>query len=185
MRRTAGLGLAFMAVLAGCGGGGAGSGSGGGGQRSTPPLPSGWKVVTRGEIGVDVPSDWLVKPWEPTCGVKTPTVYLGPEGQLQRCTTTDPGALVVIGAYAYTGPVKPVITHINGMEATEVVVHQPVTQPLSGTVTNIWVRLVANTPTGIPLGLFVSAGESTTFPGGGPGVAEKIASTIHGTVGSS
>lgn len=188
MRRWAGIGLVVLAGLAGCsGGGGKGpSGSAANIPRTTPPLPNGWKEVkTRFEIAVDVPSDWPVVNWRSTCGVQTPTVYLGPEGQPPKCASFAPGAWVKIGAYAYTGPQKYTITHINGMEATKVVIQQPVTQPVAGTVTNIWVRLVANTPTGLPLGLFVSAGESPAFPGGGPGMAEKIVSTIHGTVGSS
>lgn len=189
MRRTASIGLVVLGVLTGCSGGGSGgTGSGGGsgaGHLTTPPLPAGWKTVSHEEIGVDVPADWTVKTWQPTCGVETPTVYLGPEGQLLRCTTTAPGALVKIGAYAYQGEQKPTVTHINGMEATEVVVTQAVTAPVAGTITNIWVRLVSNTPTGLPLGLFISAGESADFPGGGPGMAAKIAASIHATVGSS
>lgn len=185
MRRTAGIGLIGLAVLAGCSGGGGSGSNGGGAHLTTPPVPAGWKTVTHDEIGVDVPADWQVKPWESNCGVQSPTVFLGPQGRVTPCATAAPGTVVIIGAYAYAGVQKPVITHINGMEATEVVVHQTVTQPVAGTVTTIWIRLISGTPTGVPLGLFVYAGESTDFPGGGPGMAAKIVSTIHGTVASS
>lgn len=182
------LAATAMAAAA-CSGGGPGQGSGGGTgstARTTPPLPAGWKAVnTKYEIAVDVPADWRVMNWQATCGVQAPTVYIGPQGSPAKCTTYAVGTEVDIGAFAYQGTQKPVTTRINGMEAQEVVVHNPYAGPPSGEVTSIWVRLLSNTPTGTGLGLRVVAGESTAFPGGGPGLAAKIVSTIHGTVASS
>ena len=189
MRHRVGIVTVAMSVLvAGCAGGGGtgGSGSAPSAPRTTPALPAGWKAVnTKYEIAVDVPADWPVVPWTASCGVATPTVYIGPQGAPSKCTTYATGAEVVIGAFAYQGAQKPVTTTINGMTATEVVVHTPYAGPPAGTVTSIWVRLVSNTPTGVPLGIYVVAGESADFPGGGPGMAAKIVSTIHGTVASS
>lgn len=152
-------------------------------QPTVPPLPPGWKEVTHERFAVDVPADWTVTKWQPTCGVQAPTVYLGPEGErLDRCTTYAYGAQVDIGAFVYQGPQTPIHTEINGLDAYVVVTRTDVAGPPTGTVTRIWVKV---TSTVGALGLYIVSGESADFPGGGPGMAEKIEGTIHLAVAGS
>ena len=180
MRRARAAALAGLVVMTtgGCGGAG--------GNRPPPParttktavpLPSGWKTVTHEHFAVDVPVDWQVTKWQPTCGVASPTVYLGPQGmRLSRCTTRAYGAEVDLGAFGYQGTEPPVVTQLNGLKVYETVVHTSIPWPPQGTVTDIWMRVVSRVGT---LGIFVSAGESAAFPGGGPGMAAKIVHTVH------
>src|SRR5579862_2233403 len=182
VRSSAGVGLAvLMAVMTGgCAApGGAKAGSTGTLPTPvTPPVPAGWKTVLHNRFAIDVPADWQVMNWQQSCGVQTPTVYLGPEGQRfgYRCTMVANGAEVDIGAFAYQGSQRAVITHINGLQVDEVVTHSFVAGPPSGTVTEMWLHVLS--PVG-GLSFFLAVGESTALPGGGPGMAAKIVSTIH------
>jgi len=65
------------------------------------PIPAGWKTVTYHGVGVDVPRDWQVEPWRPTCGVETPTVFIGPAKPFAIACVSNPpeGAEVVLGAF--------------------------------------------------------------------------------------
>jgi hypothetical protein len=183
MRRIAGLGLVVLAMLAGCSSSHTTTSPNGltTGPLTVPPLPAGWKVVENQVVAVDVPSSWPVEHWQPTCGVTEPVLYLGPQGQLPTCTTFAPAAEVDLGAYAYGGAIKPVIIHLNGMEATEVTQHINLPGLPGKTGTIIWVRVI--TPN--PFGLRVFAGDTTDLPGGAPGMAKEIEKTIHSTQASS
>src|SRR6202035_105996 len=86
---------------------------------STPsPVPTGWKAVTYHGVGIDVPSDWLVEPWRLTCGVATPTVFIGPGQPLEMSCVAHPpqAALVVLGALPMRG-LNSVSTGLNGLMA--------------------------------------------------------------------
>jgi hypothetical protein len=147
-----------------------------GGSATTPVKPAGWKTVEGGGYAIYVPSSWTVGPWQPTCGVTVPTVYLGPQGQLPKCTTKALGAEADIGAYAYSGTQKPVTKTINGLTAYEVTTTVQVAGPPAGTVTEAWVRVYGPSH---PHGFYFYVGDSPDMPGGGPGMAEKIIDTIH------
>ncbi len=142
---------------------------------ASSPLPTGWKTVTYHGVGIDAPGDWLTEPWRPTCGVTTPTVFIGPAQPLAMSCVADPpqAALVVLGALPMSG-LKSVSTKVNGIMAEVATQYEVYHGNLGATITDIWVSLpTAN------VNLSVSVGESTVVPGGAPGRAEQIVQTIH------
>jgi hypothetical protein len=136
------------------------------------PLPAGWKTVTYHGVGIDVPSDWLVEPWRLTCGVATPTVFIGPAQPLATdCVASPPaGAEVILGALG-TSSSKSVSWDLNGLAAT--VATQQVAY-LGATITNMWVSLPTKS-----VNISVSVGDSSVVPGGAPRRAAQIVQTIH------
>lgn len=173
MSRRGALAAGVLAVaLGGCSA--SGSGSSPAGKGTVPPLRAGWKTVSHEGFAVDVPDTWSVERWQPTCGVQSPTVYLGPEGLLPRCSSTAPGAEVVIGAYSH--PAGRVKTTINGLTAYVSKTEVPYSgTPTSATITEAWVEMVGKTS----LGLYFAIPESTSLPGGAPGLANELIDTIH------
>jgi len=142
---------------------------------ASSPLPAGWKTVTYQGVGIDVPSDWLVEPWRLTCGVATPTVFIGPAQPLEMSCVADPpqAALVVLGALPMGG-LKSVSTELNGIMADVATQYDVYHGNLGATITNIWVSLPTR-----DVNISVSVGESSVVPGGAPGRAEQIVQTIH------
>lgn len=175
MRRSGMWLMVGLAVaLAGCASGPSGSAPPAA-KLVTPPLPAGWQVVSVLYVGVDVPGSWTVEHWKPTCGVQTPTAYLGPQGMLPKCTTKAPGAEVDVGAYAYLGSLSAKTEHVNGLTLRVVSTQVAVPSVPGATATEMWVSIKAPRP----LGLYFYVGDSTALPGGGPGLAQQILATVH------
>lgn len=145
---------------------------------STPPLPTGWKTVDYHGVGVDVPGTWTVEPWRANCGVSTPTVYIGPEGESYlNCPLYTPGgAEVVLGSLPFTGTSAPAQPgNINGLPSLVVSDREHVEcGPGNGVMFRDWVTLPTK---GLSISVWVA--ESTTCPGGAPGRTDQIVQTIH------
>jgi len=141
----------------------------------SPPLPAGWKTVTYKGVGVDVPSDWLVKAWVLTCGVSTPTVFVGPAQPTEMSCEANPpaGAEVVLGALPMSGS-KSASRVLNGLTAIVATQHEVYHGNLGAGITNIWVSLPTE---GVDIS--VSVGDTAVLPGGAPGRADQIVETIH------
>jgi len=143
---------------------------------TTPTLPSGWKTIAYHGVGIDVPARWAVEPGHATCGVTSPTVFLGPGGfEGVGCPSIAGGAQVVLGA---SGALQPgrggAKTTINGLNALMVTTKQSYLRPSSGTGVYILVTLPGKRVT-----INVFAADSSVAPGGAPGRAMQIVETIH------
>jgi hypothetical protein len=139
------------------------------------PLPAGWKTVAYHGVGIDVPGNWLVEPWRLTCGVTTPTVFIGPAQPLAiDCVASPPaGAEVILGALGTSGS-QSVSRNLNGLTATVATQGEAYDGHPGVAITNIWVSL----PT-VDVNISVSVGDTAAIPGGAPGRAEQIVETIH------
>jgi hypothetical protein len=142
---------------------------------TSPPLPTGWKTVTYHGVGIDVPSDWLVEPWVLTCGVSTPTVFIGPAQPSEMSCEANPpaGAEVVLGALPISGS-TPLSVELNGIPAYVVTQGEAYDGNPGVAITDIWVSLPTENVT-----ISVSVGKSAAIPGGAPGRADHIVETIH------
>jgi len=142
---------------------------------TSSPLPAGWETVTYHGVGIDVPNNWAVELWRPTCGVAVPTVFIGPAKPFAIACVSDPpmGAEVVLGALPMSGS-KTVSTKLNGIMAYVATQYEVYHGNLGATITNIWVSLPTK-----DMNISVSVGESPAIPGGAPGRAEQIVQTIH------
>jgi hypothetical protein len=129
-------------------------------------------------VGIDVPRNWVVKAWHPSCGVYVPTVLLGPQTpSLERCLRDDSGAAQVILGALPAGASGARSQSINGLPAMVVTTNQVVHGVhASGERNRVWVDLSQTR-----LWIFVSVGDASDFPGGAPGRAEQIVQTIHAT----
>ncbi|HUZ10381.1 MAG TPA: hypothetical protein VMU76_09465 [Acidimicrobiales bacterium] len=140
-------------------------------------VPSGWKVVHYKNVTVDVPHTWTVVAWHPTCGVFTPTVFLGPQKlSAISCpailSRTPPAAEVVLGAIAPSPLLFWAQRTINGVQVGVRTGHSVAD---GHRITTMWVRA----PYDSNLTVYVSVGEASALPGGGPGRAARIVSSIH------
>lgn len=155
--------IALAIVTGGCGGPG------------TPALPSAWKTVTYRGVAIDVPKTWTVEPWTANCGVRSPTVFLGPQRLVQMKCLRDkkPAAQVVLGSLFPFPAGSGTAATINGLNAK--VVTNPT--PRRNDVTSIWVRLPDK-----GFSIAVAVGQSADLSGGAPGRASQIVNTIH-TIG--
>jgi len=143
---------------------------------TTPTLPSGWKTIAYDGVGIDVPARWAVEPGHSTCGVTSPTVFLGPGGfEGLGCAFIFGGAQVVLGAIGALQPGRGVAkTTINGLNALMVTTKQSYQRPSSGTGVYIQVTLPSKRVT---INVFVA--DSSVASGDAPGRAMKIVETIH------
>ena len=149
---------------------------------SPPALPLGWKTVTYHGIGIDVPKTWVVLPWFPNCGIRSPTVFFGPQRSVAlRCERNNTTGEVVLGSLFPYPQGSGNRDTINGVRV-DVVAE---TVPGNGFVgeardfTRISVMLPA-----AHFAISVAVGESSAFSGGAPGRARKIVNTIHNAKGS-
>jgi hypothetical protein len=138
-------------------------------------LPTGWKTVTYHGVGIDVPSNWLVEPWVLTCGVSTPTVFIGPAQPSEMSCEANPpaGAEVVLGALPISGS-KALSEDLSGIPAYVATQGQAYDGNPGVAITDIWVSLPTENMT-----ISVSVGDSAAIPGGAPGRADHIVDTIH------
>ncbi|HXX89377.1 MAG TPA: hypothetical protein VEI83_04025 [Acidimicrobiales bacterium] len=170
-RPTALLVLLALGVLAGCGSPPV--------AHPAPPLPLGWKPVTYHLLAIDVPDAWTVRPWVPNCGATEPTVWIGPEEPvLLSCGAFDPGAAeVVLGAFpGSTGGWHHQV--VNGLDVLMSTSQEPAvfhtTCRCLATTTTIDMDVVSQA-----VFVRIRAGESPVVPGGGPGMAQEVAHTLH------
>jgi hypothetical protein len=142
---------------------------------TSSPLPTGWKTVTYRGVGIDVPSVWLVEPWVLTCGVSTPTVFIGPAQPSEMSCEANPpaGAEVVLGALPIGGS-KSRSEELNGIPAYVITQGEAYDGNPGVAITDIWVSLPTENVT-----ISVSVGDSAATPGGAPGRADHIVDTIH------
>jgi hypothetical protein len=162
------------------------TGCSGGANSST--VPPGWKGVGYQGVAIDVPQSWAVMPWRATCGVNTPTVFVGPGGPYGgiACPGLALGAMVELGATTPDLGRLWTTETINGLRV-EVSTERSNEQGfilgrglVSGPVTTTWV----NVPGGVgshAVAVYVSTGDTRRFPGGDPGMTQQIVSTIHRT----
>ena len=108
---------------------------------TSSPLPPGWKTVTYQGVGIDVPRDWAVEPWRPTCGVETPTVFIGPAKPFAIACVSNPpmGAEVVLGALPMSGAAS-ASKNFNGIPATVFTQGAMSNGDAGVTITNVWYR---------------------------------------------
>jgi hypothetical protein len=142
---------------------------------TSTPLPTGWKTVTYHGVGIDLPNAWLVEPWRLTCGVTTPTVFMGPaQRSAIDCVANPPaGAEVILGAIG-TSDSQSVPRDLSGLPAAVATQGEAYDGKSGVAITNIWVALPTKN-----MNITVSVGDTSAIPGGAPGRAEQIVETIH------
>ncbi len=143
-----------------------------------PRLPPGWRTVTYRDVAVDVPGTWAVRPWHESCGVRVPTVFVGPaKPATADCVVLAGDASEVILGGLQFGPTgRPRIEMLNGWKAVVTTSGALFHGPLGAGSTYAAVTL----PT-LGVSISVYAGESARIPGGAPGRAEQIVTTVHAT----
>ena len=144
-----------------------------------PPAPAGWKTVTYHGIGVDVPRRWTVKPWRESCGVSTPTVFIGPTPSPFSADCVEPAgdaSEVILVGLQFPATGRATTKALNGVKAVVTTREQVFHGTLGATITYMTVTL----PT-LGVSISVLVGESPRVPGGAAGRAKEIVDTIHAT----
>jgi len=143
-----------------------------------PRLPTGWRTVTYRNVAVDVPGTWAVRPWHEGCGVRAPTVFVGPaEPATADCVVLAGDASeVIVGGLQFGPSGRPRIEMLNGLKAVVTTSGALFHGPLGAAATYAAVTLAT-----LGVSISVYAGESAQIPGGAPGRAEHIVKTVHAT----
>ncbi len=124
---------------------------------------------------------WPVEAWHANCGVRTPTVFIGPEGMnaLGCPVSYDVAALVIMGLDTAPTSGHWHATPLNGLRAIKMSTsfvsgEHNIPHTKSGYVTCIYVRLPTKGMT-----ISIRVGDSAVFPGRAPGRATRFLESIH------